>query len=169
MKKIIECVPNISEGRDTIIIDKVIEVINSNKNVKLLNADPGSSTNRTVITFVGDPDNVINTAFEIIKKTQELIDMRNHKGEHPRMGATDVCPLIPISGITMEETIKYAHKLSKKVGEELNIPVYCYEYAPTLRAFHPVAFVRLSTDGLRQPPGRRQTVLPRWCRDLPLA
>ncbi len=131
MNKIIECVPNISEGRDPVIINKVIEVINSNKNVKLLNSDPGASTNRTVITFVGDPENVIDVAFEIIKKTKEVVDMRNHKGEHPRMGATDVCPLIPISGISMEETVKFAHKLSKRVGEQLNIPVYCYEHAAT--------------------------------------
>ena len=127
--QLIECVPNISEGRNKIIIDKIVDVVDSVDGVKLLNVDPGKATNRTVITFVGEPEKVIESAFLLIQKAQELINMSLHKGEHPRMGAVDVCPLIPISNISMEETVEYAHKLSKRVGNDLNIPVYCYEYA----------------------------------------
>lgn len=127
--QLIECVPNISEGRNKIIIDKIVDVVDSVDGVKLLNVDPGKATNRTVITFVGEPEKVIEAAFLLIQKAQELINMSLHKGEHPRMGAVDVCPLIPISNISMEETVEYAHKLSKRVGNDLNIPVYCYEYA----------------------------------------
>ena len=127
--QLIECVPNISEGRNKIIIDKIVAVVETVDGVKLLNVDPGKATNRTVITFVGEPEKVIEAAFLLIQKAQELINMSLHKGEHPRMGAVDVCPLIPISNISMEETVEYAHKLSKRVGNDLNIPVYCYEYA----------------------------------------
>ena len=127
--QLIECVPNISEGRNKIIIDKIVDVVESVDGVKLLNVDPGKATNRTVITFVGEPEKVIESAFLLIQKAQELINMSLHKGEHPRMGAVDVCPLIPISNISMEETVEYAHKLSKRVGNDLNIPVYCYENA----------------------------------------
>ena len=127
--QLIECVPNISEGKDNNIIKTICAEIEKVDNVKLLNIDPGKATNRTVITFVGAPKSVIKAAFLLIKKAQELIDMSKHKGEHPRMGAVDVCPLIPISNISMGETIKLAHELSEKVGNELNIPVYCYEYA----------------------------------------
>ena len=127
--QLIECVPNISEGKDNNIIKTICAEIEKVDNVKLLNIDPGKATNRTVITFVGAPKSVIKAAFLVIKKAQELIDMSKHKGEHPRMGAVDVCPLIPIANISMEETIKLAHELSEKVGNELNIPVYCYEYA----------------------------------------
>ena len=127
--QLIECVPNISEGKDNNIIKTICAEIEKIDNVKLLNIDPGKATNRTVITFVGAPKSVIKAAFLVIKKAQELIDMSKHKGEHPRMGAVDVCPLIPIANISMEETIKLAHELSEKVGNELNIPVYCYEYA----------------------------------------
>ncbi len=128
---IIECVPNISEGRRPDIIKAVSEVVKTVEGVSLLDVDPGKATNRTVITFVGHPDVVIEAAFLLIKKASELIDMRQHEGEHPRFGATDVCPLIPISGITMEETVAYAHKLGKRVGDELGIPVYFYENAAT--------------------------------------
>lgn len=128
-KQLIECVPNISEGRNEAKIKAITAVVETVEGVKLLDVDPGKATNRTVITFVGEPEAVIEAAFLLIKKAAELIDMRNHQGEHPRFGATDVCPLVPISGITMEETVKYAHKLAKRVGEELNIPVYCYENA----------------------------------------
>ena len=121
--------PNISEGRNEVKIKAITAVIETVEGVKLLDVDPGKATNRTVITFVGEPEPVIEAAFLLIKKASELIDMRNHQGEHPRFGATDVCPLVPISGITMEETVKYAHKLAKRVGEELAIPVYCYENA----------------------------------------
>lgn len=129
MKKIIECVPNFSEGRDLNIIKQITNEIESVEGVKLLNVDPGKATNRTVVTFVGEPETVINAAFLAIKKAGELIDMSKHKGEHPRMGATDVCPLIPISNMSMEETAQYAQKLAKRVGEELNLAVYLYEAA----------------------------------------
>ncbi|MBP6397293.1 MAG: glutamate formimidoyltransferase [Saprospiraceae bacterium] len=129
MKPIIECVPNFSEGQNKEIITQITRVIEETEGVSLLNVDPGAATNRTVVTFVGSPDEVIEAAFKAIKKAAELIDMSQHKGEHPRMGATDVCPLIPISGITMEETAKYAEKLGERVGRELNIPVYLYEAA----------------------------------------
>jgi glutamate formiminotransferase / formiminotetrahydrofolate cyclodeaminase len=129
MKKLIECVPNFSEGRDMNIIKQITHEVESVEGVKLLNVDPGKATNRTVVTFVGEPEAVINAAFLAIKKAGELIDMSKHKGEHPRMGATDVCPLIPIAGISMEETAEYARKLAKRVGEELKLPVYLYEAA----------------------------------------
>src|SRR5436190_10307685 len=128
-RRLIECVPNISEGRDRVKIDAIAAVVETAEGVRLLDVDPGKATNRTVITFVGEPDAVIEAAFRLIKKAQELIDMRGHKGEHPRFGATDVCPLVPISGISMEETAKYARKLAERVGKELSIPVYCYEFA----------------------------------------
>lgn len=131
MKQLIECVPNISEGRDTAKIKAITDVVETVEGVKLLDVDPGKATNRTVITFVGEPSKVIEAAFLLIKKASELIDMSKHSGEHPRFGATDVCPLVPISGISMEETAKYAHQLAKRVGEELQIPVYCYENAAT--------------------------------------
>ena len=127
--QLIECVPNISEGRNQIVIDKIVNVIETVDGVKLLNVDPGKATNRTVITFVGKPQAVIDAAFLLIEKAKELIDMSLHNGEHPRMGAVDVCPLIPISNITMEETVEYAHKLGERVGDELGIPIYCYENA----------------------------------------
>ncbi|NLJ82890.1 MAG: glutamate formimidoyltransferase [Bacteroidales bacterium] len=129
MKKIIECVPNFSEGRDMNIIQQITDEIEKIEGVKLLDVDPGASTNRTVVTFVGTPEEVCEAAFQAIKKAQSLIDMRKHKGDHPRFGATDVCPLVPVSNITMEETVVYAHKLAERVGKELNIPVYCYEHA----------------------------------------
>ncbi len=129
MKKIIECVPNFSEGRDMNVINAITDEIKNSDGVKLLDVDPGKATNRTVVTFVGDPDSVVEAAFLAIKKAGEVIDMSKHKGEHPRMGATDVCPFIPISNITMEETVEYAKKLAKRVGEELGIPTYLYEEA----------------------------------------
>jgi glutamate formiminotransferase / formiminotetrahydrofolate cyclodeaminase len=124
--KLIECVPNFSEGVNLDIIKQITNEVESVEGVRLLNVDPGKATNRTVVTFVGEPEPVIKAAFLAIKKAGELIDMSKHKGEHPRMGATDVCPLIPISNITMEETAVYAQKLAKRVGEELNIPIYLY-------------------------------------------
>ena len=128
-QQLIECVPNFSEGVNLNIIKQITDTIEQVEGVRLLNVDPGKATNRTVVTFVGHPKAVIDAAFLAIKKASELIDMTKHKGEHPRMGATDVCPLIPISGITMEETAKYAQQLAKRVGEELNIPAYLYEHA----------------------------------------
>ena len=129
MNKLIECVPNISEGRNTNIINSITEVIEKCEGVRLLNVDPGKATNRTVITFIGEPELVLEAAYQLISKSKELIDMSSHKGEHPRMGAVDVCPLVPISNTTMEETVVYAHRLSERVGKELGIPVYCYERA----------------------------------------
>jgi len=129
MTKLIECVPNFSEGVNLDIIKQITDEVESVEGVRLLNVDPGKATNRTVVTFVGEPEPVIEAAFLAIKKAGELIDMSKHKGEHPRMGATDVCPLIPISNISMAETAVYAQKLAKRVGEELAIPVYLYEGA----------------------------------------
>lgn len=127
--QIIECVPNFSEGRNPEVIRHITAEIENIDGVKLLDVDPGKATNRTVVTFVGSPDRVIEAAFLAIKKAAELIDMSNHTGEHPRMGATDVCPLIPVSGISMEETAQWAIKLAERVGNELSIPVYLYGYA----------------------------------------
>ena len=129
MQQIIECVPNFSEGNDMNIIKQITDQIESVEGVRLLNVDPGKATNRTVVTFVGNPEAVIEAAFLAIKKAGELIDMSKHKGEHPRMGATDVCPLIPIANISMEQTAKYAQQLAERVGNELQIPVYLYEAA----------------------------------------
>jgi len=130
-KKIIECVPNFSEGRDMGIIKQITGVIESVEGVKLLDVDPGKDTNRTVVTFVGSPDAVSEAAFLSVKKASEIIDMSKHYGAHPRMGATDVCPFVPVSGISMEETISIAHKVAERIGNELGIPVYCYENAAT--------------------------------------
>ncbi|HRF22609.1 MAG: glutamate formimidoyltransferase [Chitinophagaceae bacterium] len=127
--QLIECVPNFSEGNDLGIIKQITDEIEKVTGVRLLNVDPGKATNRTVVTFVGRPDAVVEAAYQAIKKAGELIDMSKHKGEHPRMGATDVCPLIPISNISMEETAGYSQQLAKKVGEELQIPVFLYEAA----------------------------------------
>ena len=129
MNQIIECVPNFSEGRNQDIINQISEAISNTKGVHLLNVDPGQATNRTVMTFVGDPDSVIAAAFNAIKTASEKIDMSKHSGEHPRFGATDVCPLIPVSNITMDELVPYAEKLAEKVSGELNIPIYLYENA----------------------------------------
>ena len=129
--RLIECVPNFSEGKDPEIIRQITGAIEEVQGARLLDVDPGKATNRTVVTFVGDPDAVVDAAFRAIKKASELIDMSVHKGEHPRMGATDVCPLIPISGVTMQEAAAYAHKLAERVGRELGIPVYLYESAAT--------------------------------------
>lgn len=129
--RIIECVPNFSEGRDTRVIRQITDQVQKIAGVKLLDVDPGRDANRTVVTFTGEPEAVIEAAFQAIKKAGELIDMRRHTGAHPRLGATDVCPLIPVSGVTMEEVVVYARQLGKRVGEELGIPVFLYEYAAT--------------------------------------
>jgi len=130
-QQLIECVPNISEGRDILKINEIAHIVETIEGVKLLDIDPGKATNRTVITFVGKPKPVIEAAFRLIKKASELIDMRKHTGEHPRFGATDVCPLVPISGISLKETAKYATQLGERIGRELDIPVYLYEDAAT--------------------------------------
>lgn len=139
---LIECVPNFSEGVNLEIIEQITREIESVEGVKLLDVDPGKATNRTVITFVGEPQPVIDAAFLAIKKASELIDMSTHKGEHPRMGATDVCPLIPISDITMEETVVYAKKLAERVGNLLHIPVYLYESAASKEERKNLATIR---------------------------
>ena len=128
-KQIVECVPNISEGRNKEVIKQVTDEIERVKGVKLLDVDPGEATNRTVITFVGTPDVVMEAAFRCVQKAAQLIDMRQHHGAHPRMGATDVCPLIPVSGITLEECAELARKLAERIGTELKVPCYCYEAA----------------------------------------
>ena len=130
-KQIIECVPNFSEGRNMAVIKQITDEIEKVQGVKLIDVDPGAATNRTVVTIVGTPDEVCEAAFRAAKKAKELIDMSKHKGAHPRFGAMDVCPLVPVTNITMDETVKYAHKLAKRLGEELEYPVYCYEYAAT--------------------------------------
>lgn len=129
LKKLIECVPNFSEGRDMTIIKQITDEIEAVEGVKLIDVDPGKATNRTVVTFVGTPDEVVEAAFRATRKAMELIDMSKHHGAHPRFGATDVCPLVPVANITMDEVVEYARKLAKRIGEELGIPVYCYEYA----------------------------------------
>lgn len=141
-KRLVECVPNFSEGRDMNVIEQITSEIKSVEGVSLLNVDPGVATNRTVVTFIGEPEVVCEAAFRAIRKAQELIDMRQHHGEHPRMGATDVCPLVPVANITMEETVAYARQLAKRVGEELAIPVYCYEAAASTPERRNLAVVR---------------------------
>ena len=129
MQQLIECVPNFSEGRDMAIIKKITDEIEKIEGIKLLDIDPGKATNRTVVTFVGEPSAVCEAAFQAVKKASELIDMSKHHGEHPRFGATDVLPLVPVSNISMEKTVEYARALGQRIGQELNIPVYCYESA----------------------------------------
>lgn len=141
-RRLVECVPNFSEGRDMAVIDQITAEIKSVEGVSLLNVDPGFATNRTVVTFIGEPEPVSEAAFRAIRKAQELIDMRGHHGEHPRMGATDVCPFVPVANITMEETVEYARALARRVGEELSIPVYCYESAATSPKRKNLAVVR---------------------------
>jgi len=131
MQRLLECVPNFSEGRDKYIIDQIAAAIAACEGVELLDVDPGKATNRTVMTFAGAPENVVEAAFQAMKKAKELIDMRRHKGEHPRFGATDVCPLVPVSGISMEEAAEWARRLAERVGKELDYPVYLYEAAAT--------------------------------------
>lgn len=129
MLKLVECVPNFSEGRNRTVLDAIAKEISDTEDVKLLDVDPGADTNRTVVTFIGSPEGVKEAAFRAIKKAAELIDMRQHKGAHPRMGATDVCPFIPVSGVTMEECVEISKELGKRVADELAIPVYLYEEA----------------------------------------
>jgi glutamate formiminotransferase/formiminotetrahydrofolate cyclodeaminase len=159
MQKIIECVPNFSEGNDMAVIKQITDEIEAVDLVTLLDIDPGKATNRTVVTFVGEPDAVIEAAFLAVKKAASLIDMSKHKGEHPRFGATDVCPLVPVSGISMEETVVLARKLAKRIGEELAIPVYCYENAAFTKERRNLAYVRSGEyeglkDKLSRPEGK---------------
>lgn len=162
MKQLIECVPNFSEGNDLSIIKQITDQIESVEGVRLLNVDPGKATNRTVVTMVGEPELVIEAAFRAIKKAGELIDMSKHKGEHPRMGATDVCPLIPIANISMEETAVYAQKLAKRVGEELNLPIYLYEAAQPNKSRNNLSVIRAGEyEGFAQ-----KILLPEWKPDF---
>ena len=142
MQQLIECVPNFSEGTDLNIIHQITAEIEMVEGVRLLNVDPGKATNRTVVTLIGTPQAIVEAAFKAIKKAGELIDMGKHKGEHPRMGATDVCPLIPVANISMEETAKYAQQLAKRVGEELNLPVYLYEAAQPNKSRSNLSIIR---------------------------
>src|SRR5438046_10537297 len=142
MQKLIECVPNFSEGRDEKIIRQITDAMKTTEGVSLLDVDPGATTNRTVVTFVGSPDAAVEAAFRGIKKAAELIDMRKHKGAHPRMGATDVCPFIPVSNVSWDEAIECANRLGKRVGEELKIPVYLYERAAREKSRANLAVIR---------------------------
>ena len=161
-KRLIECVPNISEGRDVDKIKAIAHIVETVEGIKLLHIDSGYAANRTVITFVGEPERVIEAAFLLIKKATELIDMSKHTGEHLRFGATDVCPLVPISGITMEETIEYAHRLGERVGNELGVPVYFYENSAKEEKRKNLANCRLGEyEGLRE-----KLVNPNWKPDF---
>src|SRR5213079_3101507 len=142
MQKLIECVPNFSEGRDLNVIKQISAAIAAVDGVSMLDVDPGASTNRTVVTFVGSPEVAVEAAFRGIQKASELIDMRKQKGAHPRMGATDVCPFIPVSNVSWEEAIECAQKLGKRVGEDLGIPVYLYEKAAKDKSRSNLAVIR---------------------------
>jgi len=162
MNRLIECVPNFSEGNNMEIINRIADEIRTVEGVNVIDIDPGKATNRTVVTMVGTPDEVCEAAFRAVKKASELIDMRHHKGEHPRFGATDVCPLIPVAGISMEETAEYARKLAQRIGEELNIPVYCYENAAFKSERRNLANCR---SGEYEALGERLSS-PDWCPDF---
>jgi len=154
MKQLIECVPNFSEGVDMDVIRRITEQIESVEGVKLLDVDPGKATNRTVVTFVGPPEQVVEAAFQAVKLASEIIDMSRHSGEHPRFGATDVCPFVPVSGISMEETVKYAHQLAERIGSEIGIPVYCYENAGSWL----IPYGNLILDGPSSSPGQEPSL-----------
>ncbi len=160
--QLIECVPNISEGRDTAVIRQITDVVEAVDGVMLLDVDPGQATNRTVITFVGPPDAVCEAAFRLARKAAELIDMTKHNGEHPRFGALDVCPLVPVAGITMDETTQYARKLAQRLGDELGMTIFCYEYAATSPQRRNLADVRAGEyEGLAAKLGK-----PEWKPDF---
>jgi glutamate formiminotransferase/formiminotetrahydrofolate cyclodeaminase len=162
VQQLIECVPNFSEGVNLSIIKQITDEIESVEGVRLLNVDPGKATNRTVVTFVGAPEPVIEAAFLAIKKAAEIIDMSKHKGEHPRMGATDVCPLIPVAGISMDETAEYARKLAKRVGEHLEIPIYLYEAAALIEGRNNLSEIRAGEyEGFF-----KKILLPEWKPDF---
>ena len=161
MSALIECVPNFSEGNDLDVIRQITDAIESVDGVKLLDVDPGQATNRTVVTFAGSPLDVIEAAVRGVRKASELIDMSTHVGEHPRFGATDVCPLVPISGVTMDETVEYARELARRLGEEVGISVYCYENAATRPERRNLADVRAGEyEGLAQ-----KLLDPSWIPD----
>ena len=153
-KRIIECVPNFSEGRDMTVIRSITDAIESVEGIKLLDVDPGEATNRTVVTFVGEPEAVTEAAFRGVRRAAELIDMSRHHGAHPRMGATDVCPLIPVSGVSLEECAAMARDLAQRIAGELHIPTYCYEAA---------AFTPRKNELPGKSPRFRRPSLRRWC------
>ncbi|MGB2984809.1 MAG: glutamate formimidoyltransferase, partial [Phycisphaerae bacterium] len=160
--QLIECVPNFSEGNDLSIIKQITDHVEAVEGVTLLDVDPGKATNRTVVTFVGSPDEVLEAAVRAVRKAAELIDMSKHKGEHPRFGATDVCPLVPVSNITMDETVEYARKLGKRLGDELGIAVYCYENAAFTEERRNLANVRSGEyEGLKD-----KLTKPEWKPDF---
>lgn len=160
--QLIECVPNFSEGRDMAVIKQITDQVETVEGVMLLDVDPGKATNRTVVTFVGPPEQVLEAAVRAVRKASELIDMRQHKGEHPRFGATDVCPLVPVANITMEETVEYARKLGKRLGDELGVTVYCYENAAFKDERRNLATVRAGEyEGLKDKLAR-----PEWKPDF---
>lgn len=162
MPPLVECVPNFSEGRDPEVIRQITDAIGAVAGVRLLNVDPGHATNRTVVTFVGAPEPIVEAAFAAIRRAGELIDMGRHHGEHPRMGATDVCPLIPVSGITMDETVTFARRLAERVGRELNIPVYLYDAAQPDKSRSNLAAIRAGEyEGLATKVG-----MPEWQPDF---
>ena len=156
---LVECVPNFSEGKDRTKIDRIVEAIGRVPGVKVMNVDPGPDTNRTVVTIVGSPEGISEAAFQGIKRASELIDMSNHSGAHPRMGATDVCPFIPINGVTIEECIELSKKVGRRVGDELGIPVFLYEYSAQRSDRKDLSNIRKGeyeglADKLRQPEWR---------------
>ena len=162
MGRLIECVPNFSEGRDLALIRQITDQVETVEGVRLLDVDPGRATNRTVVTFVGAPQDVIEAAVRAARKAAELIDMRRHRGEHPRFGATDVCPLVPIAGVTMEETVGHARELARRLGEEVGITVFCYENAATSAQRRNLAAVRAGEyEGLKD-----KLLDPRWKPDF---
>jgi len=162
VQPVLECVPNFSEGRDRAVIDEIVRRIGSVDGIRVLSVEPGHATNRTVVTFVGAPDAVVHAAFHGAAAAAELIDMRRHRGEHPRFGALDVCPLVPVAGISMDETVEYARRLAQRIGDELNIPVYCYEFAATSPARRNLADVRSGEyEGLAEKLAR-----PEWRPDF---
>ncbi len=162
MKKVIECVPNFSEGRDLTIIKQITDVIESVQGIRLLDVDPGESTNRTVVTFIGEPEPVKEAAFRAVQKAAELIDMSQHRGEHARFGATDVCPFVPVAGATMEECAEIARQVGQRIGTELNIPVYLYEHAASKPERRNLADVRSGEyEGLQE-----KLTKPEWKPDF---
>ena len=162
MQKLVECVPNISEGRDQAVIDAVTAVIPEVDGVHLLDVDPGADTNRTVITFIGDPAGVAEAAFRVVKRAAELIDMGKHSGAHPRHGATDVCPFVPVRGVTMDECVEIARAVGERIGRELEIPVYLYEAAASKPEWRNLAVVRKGEyEALSQKLGK-----PEWAPDF---
>ncbi len=161
MRKIVECVPNISDGRNPEVYNTVAAEANTVEGCKLLDVDPGYDTNRTVITFAGEPEAVIEAAVRVVKKASELIDMRTQTGTHPRHGATDVCPFVPVSGCSMDDCVEYAKQTGKRIGEELGIPVWLYEYAARKPEWKNLAVVRQGEyEALKNKLGK-----PEWAPD----